>query len=270
MLRLSTRRSTAIVRTLIVCLAVCASACGGSDGGSGEAPRANGVPAASADIALLFMGNSHTSSNDLTGMVASMVRAARPGKTVTSVVAPGSMFLEERWHHAPSLALLQSQRWSAVVLQAQKYSMSGQFMYSTVEAEEFIRMIRAQSGLPVMFPEWPQLNVNETQRIYDLHVSIAQRQAACVAPIGQAWDLALARHPSLTLHAPDGNHSAPAGALLAALVIFTTLTNVSPLEVPYLAQFGVDAETQTRLREIAAETAQTVPPRQWCPGDAAI
>jgi hypothetical protein len=122
----------------------------------------------------------------------------------------------------------------------------------------------------VMFPEWPQLNVNETQRIYDLHVSIAQRQAACVAPIGQAWDLALARHPMLTLHAPDGNHSAPAGAFLAALVIFTTLTNASPLEVPYLAQFAIDSRTQAHLREIAAETVQVVPPRQWCPGDAPV
>jgi hypothetical protein len=189
---------------------------------------------------------------------------------VTSIEAPDWMFLEERLHHAPSLALLRSQRWSAVVLQAQKYSTSGQFSYSTAEAEEFIRIIRTQSGLPVMFPEWPQLNVNETQRIYDLHVSIAQKQPACVAPIGQAWDLALTRHPSLKLHAPDGNHSAPAGAFLAALVIFTTLTNVSPLEVPYLPQFGVDAQTQARLREIAAETVLTVPPRQWCPGDASV
>jgi hypothetical protein len=230
----------------------------------------DGVPAATADITLLFMGNSHTSANDLTGVVAAMVRTVRPGKTVTSIEAPGWMFLDERLHHAPSLALLRSQRWSAVVLQAQKYSTSGQYSYSTAEAEEFIRMTRAQSGLPVMFPEWPQLNVNETQRIYDLHVSIAQRQPACVAPIGQAWDLALTRHPSLTLHAPDENHSAPAGAFLAALIIFSTLTNASPLDVPYLAQFSVDANTQARLREIAAETVQIVPPRQWCPGDASI
>lgn len=270
MLRLPKVGWAGSVRTIIACLAMCAAGCGGSDGGSDGAPHVDGGPAASADISLLFMGNSHTSSNDLTGMVAAMVRSARPGKTVTSVEAPGWMFLEERLSHAPSLTLLRSQRWSAVVLQAQKYSTSGQFTYSTAEAEEFIRMIRAQSGLPVMFPEWPRLNVNETQRIYDLHVSIAQRRPACVAPVGQAWDLALTRHPSLVLHAPDGNHSAPTGAFLAALVIFTTLTNVSPLDVPPLAQFGVDAETQALLRAIAAETVQTVPPRQWCPSDTSI
>ena len=60
-------------------------------------------------------------------MVADMVRAGKPGKTVASVDAPGGMFLEERLHDAPSLALMRSQTWSYVIFQAQKYSTSGQF-----------------------------------------------------------------------------------------------------------------------------------------------
>ena len=142
------------------------------------------------------------------------------------------MFLEERVHDAPSIDLLHSQNWSFVILQAQKYSTSGQFDYSTEEAKELIRMSRAQHAVPVMFPEWPRKDVDETQRIYDLHVSIAQAEPACVAPIGQAWDLALARDPTLTLHASDGNHSAPAGAFLAALVLYATITGLSPLDLP--------------------------------------
>lgn len=216
------------------------------------------------------MGNSHTVSNDLTGMVAAMTSAARPGKSVSNVVAPGGMFLEERIHDAQSMTLLRSQRWSAVVLQAQKYSTSGLYTYSTAEAEELIRIARAAGSLPVMFPEWPRRGVDETQRIYDLHVSIAQRAPACVAPIGQAWDLALARNPSLVLHASDGNHSAPAGAFLAALVLFATLTNESPLRVPELTQFGIAAPVQRELREIAAETVALVPARQWCTADAPL
>jgi hypothetical protein len=216
------------------------------------------------------MGNSHTSSNDLTGMVAAMVSAVRPGKSVANVIAPGGMFLEERVHDAPSMTLLRSQRWSAVVLQAQKYSTSGLYTYSTAEAEELIRIARAAGALPVMFPEWPQRGIDETQRIYDLHVSIAQRASACVAPVGQAWDLALARNPSLVLHAADGNHSAPAGAFLASLVLFATLTDESPLRVPDLPQFGIAASLQRELREIAAETLALVPARHWCVTDAVI
>ena len=208
-----------------------------------------------------------SSVNDLTRMVADMVRAGRPGKSVASVEAPGWLFLDERLTDAPSIDLLRSQNWSFVILQAQKYSSSGQVAYSTEEAKELVRRSRTQHAVPIMFPEWPRRGVDETQRIFDLHVSIAQAEPACVAPIPQAFDLALARDPTLTLHASDGNHSAPAGAFLAALVLYATITGQSPLDLPPLTQYPVGVSLQAALRDIAAETVQTVPPRMWCPGD---
>jgi hypothetical protein len=250
-----------------VLIALALAACGGS-GDSPDNALPSGPPPASADISLLFMGNSHTSFNELPGMVAQMLRAARPARSVAFVVAPGSMFLEERIAHVPTDDLLRSQNWSFVILQAQKYSTSGQFQYSTAEAEEFIRRARQQRAVPIMFPEWPRSGVDETSRIYDLHVSIAQREVACVAPVGQAWDLSLERHPALALHAPDGNHSNPAGAFLAALILFATMTGVSPLDLPALPQVTtVDGATQAQLRAVAAETVQTWPPHAWCPSD---
>jgi hypothetical protein len=154
-----------------------------------------------------------------------------------------------------------------VILQAQKYSTTGQFTYSTEEAKALVRAARDQHAVPVMFPEWPRRDIDETQRIYDLHVSIAQETPACVAPIGQAWDLALARHPGLVLHDADGNHSAPAGAFLAALVLYATIAGRSPADLPHLPQVALSVDTQATLRAIAAETVQLVPPRQWCPAD---
>lgn len=248
---------------MLVAAALLAS-CGTGGSDQNAAP---GPPPPSADISLLFMGNSHSSVSNLQGMVVEMVRAARPGKSVAAVEAPGWMFLEERIGHAPSISLLQSQDWSFVILQAQKYSTSGQFEYSTAEARQLIRMARQQHAVPIMFPEWPRRDVDETQLIYDLHVSIAQQEPACVAPIGQAWDLSLARHPELALHAADGNHSNPAGAFLAALVLSATMTGAAPLDVPPLGQFAVDENAQALLRAVADETVQTWPPRTWCPAD---
>jgi len=255
-----------IVRSILATLVLLLAACGGG----GDAQRGgatSGPPPASADITLLFMGNSHTSVNDLSRMVADMVRAGRPGKTLASVEAPGWLFLDERLTDAPSMDLLRSQNWNFVILQAQKYSSSGQVAYSTEEAKELVRRSRTQHAVPIMFPEWPRRGIDETQRIFDLHVSIAQAEPACVAPIPQAWDLALARDPTLTLHASDGNHSAPAGAFLAALVLYATITGSSPLNLPVLPQYPVSPAVQEVLRGIAAETVQTVPPRMWCPGD---
>jgi hypothetical protein len=253
-------------------LALALTACGGGGGGSRESSQNGGgssvgPPPTSADVSLLFMGNSHTSANNLVGMVAAMITSGRPQKTVAAVEAPGWMFLEERLNHEPSRALLARQTWSVVVLQAQKYSTSGQVFYSTEEAKELVRLSRGREAVPIMFPEWPRRGVDETQRIYDLHVSIAQAAPACVAPIGQAWDLALARHPTLTLHDDDGNHSAPAGAFLTALVLYAAITGLSPLDLPNLPQFNVNADAQAILRAIAEETIRTIPPHTWCPAD---
>jgi hypothetical protein len=253
------------MRKLLAVLALLLTACGGGGGGTPEAPPP-APPVTTSDVGLLFMGNSHTSANNLPGMVAAMVRAARPAASVRFLEAPGWMFLDERSVHAPSLQLI-DRSWTHVILQAQKYSSSGLFEYSTEGAESLVRKARGVQAVPILFPEWPRRGIAETQRIYDLHVSIARREPACVAPVGQAWDLARARDPSLTLHAEDGNHSAPAGAFLAALVIAATVGGVDPATLPFLPGFGVEANVQAQLRAVAAETVVVHPPRQLCPSD---
>jgi len=253
-------------RAPLLALLALVTNCGGGSGDNSPAP-ATRPPLLEADIALLFMGNSHTSANNLPGMVAAMVRAARPGRTVRAVEAPGWMFLDERAANAPSIEMLREGGWTYVVLQAQKYSSSGMFDYPIDGAVSLAHAARGVHAIPVMFPEWPRRDIDETRRIYDLHVSIAVREPACVAPIGQAWDLALSRNPGLVLHASDGNHSAPAGAFLAALVIAATMTGVAPDQLPAIEGFGVDASTQATLRAAAADTARAWPPRQYCPGD---
>lgn len=220
-----------------------------------------------ADVPMLFMGNSHSSLNDLQGTIEAMVGAARPDESVEAVEAPGWMFLEDRYRDAASMQVLRAQDWAFVVLQAQKYSTTGCCVYSTTEAEALIRAARAQHAVPILFPEWPREGVDETMTIYDVHVSIAQQEPACVAPIGQAWDLSLERHPGLVLHADDGNHSSASGAFLAALILSATMTGASPLDMPALGGFGVGAEAQALLRQVAADTVAAWPPRQWCPDD---
>lgn len=239
-----------------------APACGGG-GNAASGP----VSPVKADIALLFYGNSHTHANDVPGLVAALVRAVRPGRSVEAVTAPGSQFLDERLSDAASREVLASQRWSAVVFQAQKYSASGQFTYSTAEAAQWVRLARDGGAVPVLFPEWPRRGVDETQRIFELYVSIAAQAPACVAPVPQAWDIALSRHALLPLHAPDGNHSQPAGALLAALVIASTIAGDSPAAMPTLPAIAVDAATQAHLRAAAAQAVVDLSPRRHCPAD---
>lgn len=215
-------------------------------------------------ISVLMMGNSHTRGNQLSKQLEDLLRAGFPDKSVAVVVAPGSMFLDERLADRQSMDLLRSREWTAVVLQAQKYSTTGMYSYSTTEAQTLVREARAVKALPVLFPEWPRRGEPETDTIYALHVSIARQQPACVAPVGQAWDLAQARMPTVSLHASDGNHSNAAGAYLSALMLFATIAGKSPLDLPPLAN-GVDAAIQEKLRSVAADAALLVAPRLYCP-----
>jgi hypothetical protein len=250
------------LRTLLPAVAAAAllAGCASSDGA--------GTPEGTdASMALLFMGNSHSSLNNLQGMVEALVGAALPDETVAAVEAPGWMFLEDRVSHMPSMTLLRGQDWSFVVLQAQKYSTSGCCVYSTLEARELIGIAREQNAVPILFPEWPLEGVNETMTIYNLHVSIAEAAPACVAPVGQAWDLSMQRHPSLGLYASDGNHSNAAGAYLTALILSATMTGASPAAAPDFGVAGVSAANRALLRQVAADTVVAWPPRQHCPDD---
>ena len=244
-------------------------ACGGSSAPPPPSAPVEGPAPPSADVQVLMFGNSHSSGAGLALRLEAMLRAGSGGRSVAVTVSPSWMFLDERAQDAASLALLRSRRWSAVVLQAQKYSTSGLFEYPTEPAQQLAAEIRRLGALPVLFPEWPRRGVEETARIYAIHVRIASAVPSCLAPIGQAFDLAAQRQPQRVLHADDGNHAAPAGAQLAALVLYAAITGASPRALPDTAG-DLDADTERELRELAVLTVADHPPRRWCPADAPL
>lgn len=261
-----TVRNGHCMAALVLALASLAG-CGGSsssDNNSDGATPATAQPAG--EVALLFLGNSHTHLHDMPGLVSRLVAAARPTSNVVAATAPGSMFLDERWLDPPSREAFASRAWSSVVLQAQRYSSSGTVDYSTVEAQSWVRSVNEAKAMPVMFPEWPRLGIDETTRIHALHVSIAQAQPACVAPVPQAFDLAATLGVTVPLHESDGNHASAAGALLAAYVLAGTMIGAAPRDAPNLDGVGVDDATQALLKEAAARAIEAEPPWRWCPG----
>ena len=259
-LRTPRRAAALLAVTLAMALAALLPGCGG--GGGAATP-----PAAPADLSVAFFGNSHTQWHDVPGLVRQLLQAAEPSRSVATATAPGLLFLDERLADAASLALLQGQPWQATVLQAQRYSLSGQVEYSTAEAQAWVRMTRAAGGVPVLFAEWPRRGIDESARIFTLYTSIARAEPACVPPSPPACDLAAAQHPAIVLHAADGNHASPAGALLAALLLASTLGGHAPTDFPNLAAAPVDGATQAVLRDVAAQAARQVSPWAWCPAD---
>lgn len=212
------------------------------------------------DFEILFIGNSHSSLNNLPDIVGQLIETGVPEKKANTANAPGWGFLSDRINDSVTQKTIDERAWTHIILQAQKYSTTGQYSYPTTAAEEFIRRIKTKNATPILFPEWPRRgNFEEGMRVHLLHLSIAATEPACVAPIGLAWDLAIARHSNIKLHAQDGNHSNLKGALLAAYVFYETITTQKANELPYIESINVSAEEQKILREIASEIVAANP-----------
>lgn len=202
---------------------------------------------------VLWFGNSHTTAHNLPDIVRQLLKAGA-GIDARMTVAADYAYLDERWQRSADRQQLQSTGWAAVVLQAQKYSMSGSTHYSTQEAQHWIDLAKSHQIMPVLYPEHPQAgNLREGLRLQQLHQTIANATSACVAPVGLTWDVQLTRNPALKLHESDGNHANATGVLLTAYVFYQVLSGQSPLTVPDLPHLSIAVSTQQQLRQSAAD-----------------
>jgi hypothetical protein len=208
----------------------------GAAGGVSDAEKVR-----SADVSILFVGNSHTAMHDLPGLVGGMIRFRRPEKTVyTHHVGVG--FLEDVARDPRCRDEIESRPWKYVVLQAQKISASGRFDYSRKEGIDLARLAKDRGAGVVFYPEWGLKGVDgDGARQEKVYREMARDAGVGVAPVARAWDLALAARPELPLHAGDGNHQSPLGAFLTACVLYGRLTGDDPAALasyPYPADEG--------------------------------
>lgn len=213
---------------------------------------------------MLFLGNSHTARNDVPGTVAALVESAEPGLDVEAVLGPGSLHLDEREGDEASLASVSGRSWDFVVLQAQNYSLSGTYDFPTDGAEELIRLARQGGAEPVLFAEWARVGIDETGIILDAYRRVTDREPACLPPVPEAFDLALARDPDLVLHAADGNHSSPAGAFLASAVLAAAVSGERATSFSTLTTVDVPADVQAELRQVAEDAMTELPADRVC------
>jgi len=202
----------------------------------------------SSSYAVLLIGNSH--AQGLQSILERLLALGQPNKIVDVQVAPGFAFLADRVNDGVSEQKLESEQWTHVILQAQKYSSTGTNTYPTAAAEYWIRGSKQLGATPIMFPEHPRRgNSWEGQTLWQLHSGIAARENACVAPVGLVWDEVLFRDPNLLLHQSDGNHATETGALLTALVFYQIITGEPVESLPGLSEFNVDSATEQLMKE---------------------
>lgn len=223
--------------------------------GCGKAPSAPSAatPGSGVGARVLFVGNSLTQSNGLTGMVRALARQAGEPLSVEEITFPG-FALEDHWNEGSARRAIARGGWRYVVLQQGPSSLPESRENLLLWAGRFSQEIRRAGARPAYYSVWPDV----TRSAFFDDVSESYRQAAATTdglllPAGEAWRAAWRRQPDFALYGSDDFHPSVKGTYLAALVICAQVLGRSPvgLATPLPRQEG----TMPAFTPTTAETA---------------
>ncbi|MDF3023768.1 MAG: hydrolase family protein [Alphaproteobacteria bacterium] len=227
------------------------------------------APAQAETLNVLFVGNSYTLRNDLTGMLEKIAASGKGPQIKAQTAAKNGATLKELWNDEKLRNELYVGRRNVVVLQEQ--SLWAQLPETVEDTAKSARLwgeeIAKAGAKPVIFETWERqpgsfwytdkrfgfLKTPKNMRDKNAAASaaLAAQLKAQVAPVGHAYATLLKQNSKWPLYEADSHHPSIPGTYLAALVLYKTLTGRSPQETTFVPQ-GVNAESAAILRQIAA------------------
>lgn len=226
---------------------------------------------AQAELSVLFIGNSHTGSANLTSKFQGLATAAGHLTAVQTSVVGGST-LSYHSHHQPTLDLIESRVWDLVILQEHTrvtvipYWIENSFYPAAARLDSIITASGSETAL---FAHWayqdaqgPYCILDECSREFSDYFDMQAEMSAAFGPladllqvpavlVGDAWAAALQAHPDLPLWGADQLHASNEGAYLAACVLVASLLDINPVGLDYLGR--LDAETALFYQQLAWE-----------------
>lgn len=214
-------------------------------------------------VRVLFLGNSYTSVNDLPGVLGDLARAGGHSLDTTTIAGGGETLADHAASQA-SLGAIRDSRWDFVVLQEQSQipaieSVRRAQMDPAVRS--LVDVIRAAGATPVLLETWAHregwadyhLDYRAMQTAIDMgYRTLGTDLRARVALVGEAWQSALIKDPTLALWQDDGSHPSMAGTYLAACVLYASILGESP--VGNADTDGLSPEVAGAVQAIAAAT----------------
>ena len=220
---------------------------------SGETYRKIPDPVVKDGDKILFVGNSHTYTNDLPGMFFEMAQAGGHGVDVYDLTE-GSYTLQRFSDPEDELGeiltdALQSEPWDFVVLQENTNAAvafnAKKDMYPY--ARKLDEMIKAAGGQTAFLMTWaPEEGAGAFSRemvqgqLAAGYRTIAEELDALLIPGGEVFAKALEQNEELQLWGEDGQHPSVEGTYLAACTAYALLFQETPVGNPYLADLDQD------------------------------
>jgi len=169
-------------------------------------------------LKILFLGNSHTSFNDVPGMVKRILEADAKGARVAIEVRIGGN-LESLAKDQGTSDRIAVGRFTHVVLQGAALSSSHKYRYSQEGAVRLAQRAKQSGSEALLFAEWSRKGWKETGYILGVYKEISKESQTKIVPVCSVFDSLLAKNPKLDLWQADGNHSSKAGSYVASLTI---------------------------------------------------
>jgi hypothetical protein len=193
-------------------------------------------------IRVLFVGNSYTYVNNVPRLVEAIASSLLGPCVESAMIAIGGASLAGHWASDSVVPRIQGGRWTYVVLQDQSelgeaWAINGRERVGTSGAElaefagRFAAVIKAANAKPVLLSHWaPDGAPARDQQVLDYAFTTAARATGSVlSPVGEAIKRFQSVLPSVTPYLRDGGHLSAAGSYLEALVLYSTLTDRSPV-----------------------------------------
>lgn len=219
-------------------------------------------PAAGESPKILFVGNSHTYTNDLPDMFSQMTEAMGHESSVAEITQ-GSYSLTQYADPSDEMGAIVDQKlteeeWDFVIIQEKTaealfYSEENMLPAARILDEK----IRAAGGQTALLMTWSPkegagiYGPEYIQAILALNlINVSRELDSLLIPGGMAFMRCMEQYSQIELWGEDGQHPSLEGSYLACCVAYAVIFRESPQGCTYTA--GLDAETAAQLQALAA------------------
>lgn len=181
---------------------------------------------------VLFIGNSLTYENDMPGIVRAVARSGGVELNVHSLALPNRALIDYLID-GTAQPLIARGGWKHIVMQQGPTTVPVCRDTLVLAVRALDQLGKRQGAQSIVMMSWPS-----TSRPMDfpaVHLSAqmaATEVGGLLAPVGDAWQIAMNNDASISLYGFDGYHPAPTGSFLAALVLYERITGRDARALP--------------------------------------
>lgn len=218
---------------------------------------------------VLFIGNSLTYYNSLPALVVYFGNF-RGQAIFADQHAPGATSLRQHADNPEVAKKIAVRHWTHVVLQDQSGLPASMPEETLRSGKKLCEQVRKAGAVPVFYLTWGYpdqehggMNVEMQHQLTLAYCEAAKAGNALLAPVGPAWQAALAKNPKLPLYVKGDYHPSSEGSYLAACVLYAILTKQSPVGLPAKISVPVKERTYLVLADLSRSRAEFYQKVAW-------